>query len=138
MTFEEWFKDNIPKEGLSENTTFSRQFVKDAFEAGQKGKVVEHFEAYGQCRDSRRIATLEKENAELKEDNGKLNRKVEILKEELLNPKDKCYSKDKDQLTKAKEIIKSFITLLTKSRTALDTKTCLMKAEQFLNSEVKK
>ena len=43
-----------------------------------------------------------------------------------------------DQLTKAKEIIKSFITLLTKSRTALDTKTCLTKAEQFLNSEVKK
>ena len=150
MTFDEWFhKEYEPadlqikqyaerNEGLHIPAKVYLEDLKKAFEAGQKGKVVEHFEAYGQCRDSRRIAELEQENAELKDDNGKLNRKVEILKEELLNPKDKCYSKDKDQLTKAKEIIKSFITLLTKSRTALDTKTCLMKAEQFLNSEVKK
>ena len=29
--------------------------------------VVEHFEAYGQCRDSRRIANLEAENEKLKD-----------------------------------------------------------------------
>ena len=64
---------------------------------------------------------LEKENAELKE---KYVKECEDVSYAVTN-----YSK---QLTKAKEIIKSFITLLTKSRTALDTKTCLMKAEQFL------
>jgi hypothetical protein len=31
-------------------------------------QVIEHFEAYGQCRDSRRIADLERENAELKKE----------------------------------------------------------------------
>jgi len=36
-------------------------------EQAKKVQVVEHFEAYGQCRDSRRIASLETENAELKE-----------------------------------------------------------------------
>lgn len=40
-------------------------------EQAKKVQVVEHFEAYGQCRDSRRIASLEKENAELKERNYK-------------------------------------------------------------------
>ena len=35
-------------------------------EQAKKVQVVEHFEAYGQCRDSRRIASLEAENAELK------------------------------------------------------------------------
>lgn len=38
----------------------------------------------------------------------------------------------KKQLTKAEEIIKNSIILLTKTRTAPDTKTYLMKAEQFL------
>lgn len=36
-------------------------------EQAKKVQVVEHFEAYGQCRDSRRIASLETENAELKD-----------------------------------------------------------------------
>ena len=36
-------------------------------EQAKKVQVVEHFEAYGQCRDSRRIASLEAENAELKD-----------------------------------------------------------------------
>ena len=35
-------------------------------EQAKKVQVVEHFEAYGQCRDSRKIAGLEQENAELK------------------------------------------------------------------------
>ena len=65
---------------------------------------------------------LEKENAELKSEKGC----------------ETCTKFDEVQLSKANEIIKCFVTLLTKSRTALDTKTCLMKAEQFLNSEVEK
>ena len=32
--FSSWFKENIPKEGLSENTTFSKQFVHDAWNNG--------------------------------------------------------------------------------------------------------
>lgn len=36
-------------------------------EQAKKVQVVEHFEAYGQCRDSRRIASLETENEELKD-----------------------------------------------------------------------
>jgi len=68
-----------------------------------------------------RIVELEKENAELKE---KYVKKITDC--------DICDTYCNSQLIKAKEIIKSFITLLTKSRTALDTKTCLTKAEQFL------
>ena len=179
MTFEEWFhKEYEPadlqikqyaerNEGLHIPAKVYLEDLKKAFEAGQKGKVVEHFEAYGQCRDSRRIAELEKENAELKADNDArkfamaMSEKVEKqLRDEnaklndikdvatliranndtvttLMQLNNMLVSRNQ-QLTKAKEIIKSFITLLTKSRTALDTKTCLMKAEQFLNSEVKK
>lgn len=32
--FGNWFKSNTPKEGLSENTTFSKQFVVDAWDDG--------------------------------------------------------------------------------------------------------
>ena len=32
----------------------------------KEGKVVEHFEAYGQCRDSRRIAKLEEQIEQMK------------------------------------------------------------------------
>lgn len=62
------------------------------------------------------IVDLEKENAELKSEKGC----------------ESCTKFNEVKLTKAKEVIKSSIVLLTKSRTALDTKTYLMKAEQFL------
>ena len=39
------------------------------------------------------------------------------------------------QLSKAKELLKEFIFLLHNPRTALDTKTVINKAEQFLNGE---
>lgn len=48
---------------------------------------------------------------------------------------DWCDTYCNSQLIKAKEIIKNSIVLLTKPRTALDTKTYLMKAEQFLKGE---
>lgn len=74
---------------------------------------------------------LEKENAELKEQNRNYeqlidNGSVTLAKERLKNYK---------QLTKAKEIIKEFVFLLTHTRTALDTKTVMQKAEQFLKDE---
>ena len=70
---------------------------------------------------SKRITELEKENTELKDDN-------KVMADNYSKMEQKFY----DNLTKAKEVIKSSIVLLTKSRTALDTKTYLMKAEQFL------
>lgn len=41
--------------------------LEQELEQAKKVQVVEHFEAYGQCRDSRRIAVLENENKKLKE-----------------------------------------------------------------------
>lgn len=32
--FNRWFKENTPKEGLSENTTFTKQFLNDAWNNG--------------------------------------------------------------------------------------------------------
>jgi hypothetical protein len=34
--FSDWFKENTPKEGLSENTTFTRQFLIDAWNNGYR------------------------------------------------------------------------------------------------------
>lgn len=50
-------------------------------EQAKKVQVVEHFEAYGQCRDSRRIASLETENAELKRDKERLTQAKAIIKQ---------------------------------------------------------
>ena len=47
-------------------------------EQAKKVQVVEHFEAYGQCRDSRRIASLETENAELKDKLKNLSKVAEV------------------------------------------------------------
>ena len=78
MTFDEWFhKEYEPadlqikqyaerNEGLHIPAKVYLEDLKKAFEAGQEGKVVEHFEAYGQCRDSRRIAELEAQIEEMK------------------------------------------------------------------------
>ena len=109
--FQSWFKENTPKEGLSETTTFSKQFVKDAWDNGyyvgynkakEEGKVVvEHFEAYGQCRDSRRIASLEAENEKLKERNIKFQK---ILTEDFI--KDVSVSMEyADKLEQAKGLL---------------------------------
>jgi hypothetical protein len=51
-------------------------------EQAKKVQVVEHFEAYGQCRDSRRIVSLEKENEELKD---KLNNLASVAEVRLAN-----------------------------------------------------
>lgn len=43
-----------------------QQMIKEELEQAEKVKVVEHFEAYGQCRDSRRIAELEAQVEKMK------------------------------------------------------------------------
>ena len=65
-----------------------------------------------------KIATLEKENAELKSGCGM------------------CYRKDKEQLTKAKEIIKNLIVFAEMDDREYEKE--YKEAEQFLNSEVEK
>ena len=68
----------------------------------------------------KRIADLEKENAELKSGCGM------------------CYRKDKEQLTKAKEIIKDFL-LMAKVEHLKDRYETVDEAEQFLKDyEVEK
>lgn len=71
--------------------------------AKEEGKVVvEHFEAYGQCRDSRRIASLEAENEKLKEQNIKFQK---IVTEDFI--KDVSVSMEyADKLEQAKELIR--------------------------------
>ena len=51
---------------LTEKDTDLKELKKE-LEQAKKVKVVEHFEAYGQCRDSRRIANLEAQVEESKE-----------------------------------------------------------------------
>ena len=106
-----------------------------------------------------RVAELEKENAELKLKLEALEGqtpwkdikdKSELIKEnaELKAFKEKCKFNVSDickeieienNLIKAKELLKEFIFLLHNPRTALDTKTVMDKAEQFIkDSEVEK
>ena len=56
MTFDEWWNNWSVKDW--NDIESAKNLFQQAFEAGQEGKVVEHFEAYGQCRDSRRIEEL--------------------------------------------------------------------------------
>ena len=67
------------------------------------------------------IAELEKENAELREINTHTLSQLNLDNGELIT-----------ELTKAKGIIDKFVFLLTHPRTALDTKTVMQEAEQFL------
>lgn len=123
-------------------------------EQAKKVQVVEHFEAYGQCRDSRRIAGLEQENAELKDKLNNLSKVAEVRlanwqKYEQENAELKeinegyCKSRDRlvsiglptfmscketvNKLKEAKEIIKQFL-----NDYPVITKELLDKLEQFI------
>lgn len=120
---------------------------------GKEGKVVEHFEAYGQCRDSRRIAELEAENERLtvsyetlklhdEEEIGMLKSENAELKKEL-EITQRCWYDQKNisldtncKLHKAKEIIKDFL-LMAKVEHLKDRYETVDEAEQFI-SEVEK
>ena len=89
----------------------------------EKGKVVEHFEAYGQCRDSRRIAELEWQLQQVIEDNDYYQKENEELQEEN---------------TKAKELLKWFVWYFREgSPNLVPYRRKVEEAEQFL-SEVGK
>ena len=90
----------------------------------KKGKVVEHFEAYGQCRDSRRIAELEQKLEQTEKDLAdyqfnypnikeleKENAELRIFKEKCkFNVSDICKDiETENQLTKAKEFLREII-----------------------------
>lgn len=71
--FDKWYDENYDEWAEGEEGIVLREELEQAFKSGiaelekenaelkqaEKDKVVEHFEAYGQCRDSRRIAELE-------------------------------------------------------------------------------
>ena len=103
------FKQQIVIDAINWAT---RELEKENAELKQtKGKVVEHFEAYGQCRDSRRIAELEKENEKLKTDYEVLSCSVGDF-DELQSKLEEEQRKNNglsDNLTKAKEHIKKLI-----------------------------
>lgn len=133
----------------------------------ERKQIMAHFEKgylAGSEPREKRIAELEQENAELRkiaefQQSSNMNTHLENkkLKEGLavgstwnkyLNSMNKSLEEErdkyremtfdmKDQLTKAKELLKEFIFLLHNPRTALDTKTVMDEAEQFL-SEVEK
>ena len=58
--------------------------LQEELEQAKKVQVVEHFEAYGQCRDSRRIAELENKNTELQEKNCRLEEQISKWKEDYI------------------------------------------------------
>ena len=106
----------------------------------KEGKVVEHFEAYGQCRDSRRIAELEKENAELKTrvENQKsflerIKAKFELSK---IDRKEIEGYLESEQLTKAREIIRDFLSVAIDYIDKEDKNYSLIEEGQQLLSEV--
>ena len=103
----------------------------------EEGKVVvEHFEACGQCRDSRRIASLEAENEKLKERNIKFQK---ILTEDFI--KDVSVSMEyADKLEQAKELIEKLLIVSCNSEVLIQYPNCkeVLEArvalEQFLGS----
>jgi hypothetical protein len=134
---------------MNENAETQQEY----FGKAKKGKVVEHFEAYGQCRDSRRIAKLEAENERLtvsyetlklhdEEEIGVLkseNAELKRDKEDLIfirNQNAKCMCEDKERFTKAKELLKQW--LQTSNASSCDNINIVTDTEQFLNSEVEK
>ena len=63
--FSDWFKENTPKEGLSENTTFTKQFVIDAWNNGYN-KAKKEMQEQGLALQSDMDKTIE-QNIALKE-----------------------------------------------------------------------
>jgi len=81
------------------------------------------------AHSAREAGTYKQFFEQLKKENAELKAKNKWYSEQVCN---KECAEVWGNLTKAKEVIKSSVVLLTKSRTALDTKTYLMKAEKFI------
>ena len=144
---------------MNENAETQQEY----FGKAKEGKVVEHFEAYGQCRDSRRIAELEKENARLVTNEKSLlaERKIIVkenaeLKERVENQKsflERIRAKfelgeidrkeiegylESEQLTKARELLRKWVELFKPKLEGYPITPIQEQTEQFLNSEMEK
>ncbi len=129
---------------MNENAEIQQEY----FGKAKEGKVVEHFEAYGQCRDSRKIAELEAENeqichilgehkmmiTELKDQNIKdcenFNKTMKEIKEQ--------WNKEHYQLTKAKELLLELYDCIPSSMADSCKETLQKVALFFKDSEVEK
>lgn len=124
----------------------------------KEGKVVEHFEAYGQCRDSRRIAELEAENERLtvsyetlklhdEEEIGMLKSENAELKKKNLATQDavtmQMYTNKANkeiadrQLTKAKDLLAKWVELFKPKVGNIPPIPIQVETERFL-SELEK
>ena len=107
-------------------SVFDKQIkeLREELEQARKVKIVEHFEAYGQCRDSRMLADLENKLANVSYQlEGREIELKELQKE----------------LTEAKELLKWFVWYFREgSPNLVPYKHKVKEAEQFLNSEVEK
>ena len=129
MTEEEYFRKTYPDSCYGDRLLSPHW---DFFQAGVE---------FGERQSEKKIATLEKENENLKKTYRKQrNKRIDELQKEnaeLRSGCGMCYRKDKEQLTKAKEIIKD---LLGSENTSCEEEMFFeirQKAEQFL-SEVEK
>ena len=124
----------------------------------KEGKVVEHFEAYGQCRDSRRIAELEAQleserdlpviaymqgaEKQRKKDEAELKKWKDELQEQVQKATDEGYARTLRtmQLNKAKQFIRDFLSVAIDYIDPIDKNYSLIaEAEQFIrDSEVEK
>lgn len=136
MTEEEYFRKNY------HDYCYGERLLSPYWDLFQDG--VE----FGERQSEKKIEELEKENAELKsiagfQQSSNMKRYFEIQELEKKNKKlesdfricEKNADTYYDQLTKAKEIIKNCIHILKHSGTALDWKTVINQAEQFLKGE---
>ena len=110
--------------------------LKKELEQAKKVKVVEHFEAYGQCRDSRRIAELEEKLEAMTKDRDcwqKDKNKIKELQERLNNQAISIGSYQED-LKKAEELLEAFLSFkntTNNSREALEIMNVKKRAKEF-------
>jgi len=134
--------EELNKKNINLDQAVEIERLKGELQQDKKVQVVEHFEAYGQCRDSRRIAGLETQNkwledckSELVEHLGKANDKVAELERQYRiceGNADTYY----DQLAQAKgyfsRLRKIFYNGESSEKRLVKIRELLEEAEQFL------
>ena len=92
---------------------------------------------YKETEKDKKIAYLEKENAELKDKLNKIERKCKFNFVDLLHDVEN-ESKQEEQLTKAKELLAKWVELFKPKGGNIPPTPIQVDTEQFLNSEVEK